>query len=178
MLRALASLRERASAQPDLRFFIPQHMETLVSQGWTMWLRDQLASSRLDERRPILELAFHDVLSHVHVAPMLMKMLHRIGIEVCLTEVDQTPAAQDLVADLKPRFVKLAARALHHTKPDGLNRLVDRLRRGGVQLIATGVDYPDQVGPVWASGINYAQGALIQAPLSEPVFDWSEVAPV
>jgi diguanylate cyclase (GGDEF)-like protein len=178
MLRALASLREQASAQPGLRFFIPQHMETLVSQGWTMWLRDQLASARLDERRPILELAFHDVLSHVHVAPMLMKMLHRIGIEVCLTEVDQTPAAQDLVADLKPRFVKLAAQALHRTKPDGLNRLVGGLRRGAVQLIATGVDYPDQVGPVWASGINYAQGALIQAPLSEPVFDWNEVAPV
>lgn len=177
MLRALASLRDRAAAQPDLRFFVPQHMETMVGEGWVMWLRDQLAKARLDEGRPILELAFHDVLNDVHVAPMLMKMLHKIGVEVCLTEVDQTPAAQDLVTDLQPRFVKLAAQALNQSRSDGLSRLVDRLRRGGAQIVATGVDHPDQIGPVWASGVNYAQGALIQAPLREPVFDWNAVAP-
>jgi diguanylate cyclase (GGDEF)-like protein len=177
MLRALASLRDRAAAEPDLRFFVPQHMESLVSEGWAMWLHDRLAKARLHASPPILELAFHDVLSDVHMAPMLMKRLRKIGVEVCLTEVDQTPAAHDLVTDLQPRFVKLAATALNRRTSDGLGRLADRLRRGGAQIIATGVDYPDQIGPVWASGINYAQGALIQTPLREPVFDWNEVVP-
>jgi len=28
---------------------------------------------------------------------------------------------------------------------------------------------------VWASGVRFAQGAAIQAPLAEPVFDLGEV---
>ncbi len=176
MLHSLKTLKEHAKAQPGLRLLIPQHLESLSTQGWVMWLRDQLSAHALEERSPILELEFNDLLNHVHVAPMLVKMLHKIGVEVCLTEIDRTPAAQDLATDLRPRFVKLSAATVRHYKVEHFNPLVERLCRGGSQVIACAVDFPEQIGPIWASGVNFAQGALFQAPTAEPVFDWGDAA--
>jgi diguanylate cyclase (GGDEF)-like protein len=175
LLRALDALRAQSEAQPELRLFVPQHMASLIGEGWTVWLREQIQAFGLDKARPILELGFPDLLNHFNVASSLIKMLGKIGVDVCLTDVDQTAAAQDLVVDLQPRFVKVSPTALRQTKPEALMRVVDRLRRGGSQLIAAGVDMPDQIAPIWASGFNYAQGAVIQTPLHEPVFDWNEV---
>jgi EAL domain-containing protein (putative c-di-GMP-specific phosphodiesterase class I) len=88
--------------------------------------------------------------------------------------VDDSPAALELVDELRPPFVKLSSATAHQLTPNRLNELVQRLRRNQAEVIASGIDSPALVTPVWASGVGYAQGAVIQAPLPKPVFEWGE----
>lgn len=169
MMHALDALRQQAEAQPRLRLMVLQHMVGLSERDWARWMRDQITAHGLGQRRPIIEIGLQDVLRHRQVAPLPLKMLHKIGLKVCLREVSNTPVSLDLVTDIQPQFVKLAPEVTREIKLDRLNWLVERLKRTGTEIIACGIDTPEQIGPVWASGINYAQGTLIQEPLAEPM---------
>lgn len=169
MARALAALSEQAQAQPRLRMLVPQHVAAIANRDWVHWVRGQISAHGLGQRRPIVEIGIADVLKQRQVAPLPLKMLHKIGLKVCLTGVEHNPVSLDLVTDLQPQFVKLAPEVTRDIKPDRLNRLVEQLKGAGPQIIACGIDAPDQIAPIWASGIHYAQGALIQEPLAEPV---------
>jgi EAL domain-containing protein (putative c-di-GMP-specific phosphodiesterase class I)/GGDEF domain-containing protein len=175
MMHSLAVLAEQSQAQPGLELLIRQHLETLAAPGWILWLRDQLSTQGLTPAAAILGLTVPDLLQHRGIAVLVAKMLRRLGIGICLLEVDQTPAALDLVMELRPPLVRLAADTVREATPERLNALVRRLRLQEAEVIAAGLDDPALIGPVWASGVRYAQGTLIQPPLAQPVFDWDEV---
>ena len=175
MVRALAVLMRQCHAQPGLRLFVRQHVASLTQDDSVAWLRAQVLAHGLSQRRPILQLHLDDLLSHRQPGAALIGVLRKIGIEVCLTDLTDSPAALDLVAEVRPPFVKLAAAMAGETKPARLSELVGQLTRGGAEVIAAGIDAPALVGRVWASGVRFAQGAAIQAPLPEPVFDLGEV---
>jgi len=175
MVRALAVLMQQCHAQPGLRLFVRQHVASLTQEGSLAWLRAQVLSHGLSQRRPILELYLSDLFRHRQTAGTLIGLLRKIGIEVCVADLTNSPAALDLVAEFRPAFVKLAAAVAGETKPPRLNELVAHLIRQGAEVIAAGIDAPVLVGRVWASGVRFAQGAAIQAPLAEPVFDLGEV---
>jgi EAL domain-containing protein (putative c-di-GMP-specific phosphodiesterase class I) len=130
----------------------------------------------LAQRRPIVELDLPDLLEHRHAAGAVVTALRKIGIPVCLAGVNDTPVALELASELHPPLVKLAATAATELKPERLSALVQRLIHGGAEVIACGIDSPALVAPIWASGVGYAQGAVIQAPQPKPVFDWGEAA--
>jgi diguanylate cyclase (GGDEF)-like protein len=174
MLRALAALAGQAPTHPELRLLIPQHLDTLASDGWVLWFRNQLVSSGLTQQRPIIEVWLADLLQRPDDSAILLRMLHKLGVKVCLLDVDLTAAARDLVVELQPPLVKIAAATLHRAKPDELLRLITRLHQTGTEVIVGGVDDPARVGSIWASGADYVQGALIQEPLPDLTFDWTE----
>ncbi|WP_295432928.1 EAL domain-containing protein [uncultured Thiodictyon sp.] len=175
MVRALTVLMHQCHAQPGLRLFVRQHMVSLTQDGCVAWLRAQVLAHGLSQRRPILQLSLDDLLIHRQTGAVLVGVLRKIGIEVCVMDLIDNPAALALVAEIRPPFVKLAAAMARETKPARLTELVGQLTRGGAEVIASGIDAPALVGAVWASGVRFAQGAAIQAPLPEPVFDLGEV---
>jgi diguanylate cyclase (GGDEF)-like protein len=176
MLRALAVLMQQGSVQPTLRLFIPQHVESLIQDGWLSWLRDQILAHGLAQRRPILCLQRQHLLKHHHLAIALTTLLRKIGVQVCLADVDDSQVSLHLVDEVRPQFVKLSPATVHQWKPERLGDLVQRLTGGGSAVIACGIDAAALVAPVWRSGVTYAQGAVIQLPQPDPVFDWGEVA--
>ncbi|WP_295456214.1 EAL domain-containing protein [uncultured Thiodictyon sp.] len=176
MERALAVIAQQSREQPDLALLISQHLETLTVPRSVLALRDRLVALGLAPQAIVLGLAISNLFEHRGVAMTLAKMLRAVEIKVCLLDVDQTPVAFDLVAQLQPAMVRLAIDTVRQSKPERLNVLVRRLReKGAAEVIAAGIDDPALIGPVWTSGIDYAQGTLIQPPLVEPVFDWDEV---
>ncbi|WP_295443115.1 EAL domain-containing protein [uncultured Thiodictyon sp.] len=175
MLHALGVLAQQGAVQPRLRLFIRQHLESLMDAGALAWLRAQIVSNALIERCPIVDLHLQDLLRHRHCAGAVIAALRKIGIQVCLAGVDETAVALELVNELKPPFVRLAPGVLQQLKADRFNQLVQRLNRGQAQVIASGVDSAALVAPVWASGVGYAQGAVIYAPRPELLFDWDEL---
>lgn len=174
MLRALAVLKQQCHTQPGLRLFVHQHVGSLIREGWLPWLRAQILAHGLAQRRPILELHLRDLLKHRHLAVNLITLLRKIGVQVCLVGVDQTPVALELVNELAPPFVKLSPDTARQLKPTRFTDLVQRLIRQRAEVIASGIDNAALIGPVWASGVGFAQGSVIQAPQAEPVFDWGE----
>ena len=174
LVQALAACAGQAAAQPELRLLMPQHLDTLASDGWVLWFRNQLVAAGLTRQRPIIEVWLADLLRRPDDSAILLRMLHKLGIKVCLLDVDLTAAARDLVIELQPPLVKIAAATLHQSAPDALLRLITRLHQTGAEVIVGGVDDPTRVASIWASGANYVQGALIQEPLADLSFDWSE----
>lgn len=171
----LAVLAQQGAVQPRLRLFISQQLESLVEDGAVAWLHDQILANGLAERRPIVDLHLQDLLRHRHRADAVIAALRKIGIQVCLVGVDNTPVALELVNELQPPFVRLAPSVVQKLQSDRFNQLVQRLNRGQAQVIACGIDSAALVAPVWASGVGYAQGAVIYAPRPELLFDWDEV---
>ena len=175
MDQALDILAAHAKTRPEISLLVRQHLTSLTAPGRVLELLGQFSAHGLRTRAAMLGFALDHLLEHRRTSITLCKMLHKLGIDVCLLEVDQTPAALDLVAALRPAVVRLTSESVRDTGPERLVPWVQRLRQLGSEVIAAGIDTPSQIGPVWASGIDYAQGALIQPPLAQPVFDWDEV---
>lgn len=175
MLRALSVLKTECQAQPGLRLFVRQHVVILSEDGGLAWLRDQVLAHGLAQRRPIVELHQGDLLRHTQAAGSIVGRLRKIGIETCVADLNGTEVAVDLVSELRPSFVKLAADLVRGVKPTRLAELVGRFRRSGAQVIVAGVDEPSLLAPAWASGARFAQGEAIQGAQPRPVFDLGEV---
>jgi diguanylate cyclase (GGDEF)-like protein len=173
---ALSALKEQAADRPDLRLLVRQHLDTLASDAWMPWLRDRLAAAGLAERPPIIAVRTADLLEHPEDGAVPLRMLNQLGIDVCLLDVDQTAAAMNLVVGLQPPLVKIAAMTVKQSPPDRLLALISRVRSNGAEVILAGVDDPDRIAPLWVSGAHYVQGALIQEPMPDLGFDWTEFA--
>ncbi len=172
---ALRGLAWQCSVQPGLSFLVRQHLESLTAPGRVAQLFGQLTAQGLAPQTLLLGLDQGNLLEQRRLGTILVKMLRKLGMEVCLLEADQSPVTLDLVAELRPALVRLTVEALRDDPQKRLGPFVRRLRQLGVEVVATGIDTPAQIGPVWAGGISYVQGVLIQPPLAEPVFDWDQV---
>ncbi len=91
MMHSLAVLAEQLHSQLVLELLILQHLETLVSPGWMLWLRDQLSAQGLTPAAAILGLTVPDLLEHWDLAVLLTKMLRKLEIGICLLDVDRSP---------------------------------------------------------------------------------------
>lgn len=176
MANALDELQRQREAHHGLRFFVQQSMTTLAASDWVPWFRGQIADRDLIKLRPVLQFQLQDVAEHVDVAARRFKDLKRLGIRVCLNEIEDEPSALGLLGVLPVSLVRLSTRMVTDTTARRLARLVQYLHELSGSVIAPGIESPQTIAFVWRAGVDFIQGDFLQRPEDHLNFDFSEAA--
>lgn len=148
---------------------------------------DLLADSRLldlldrvDGRRVIVEVTEHAAVDDYPTLDAAMARLRQRGVELAVDDTGAGFASLRHVVRLAPEHIKVdisLTQGLHHDPiRRGLARaLVEFASETGVQLIAEGIEHPDDLTAWRALGAHAAQGYLLARPGPLPAAPHSSV---
>ncbi len=173
---ALQVLRGERDAGRPTRLMIFQSAASLATPGWLHWVRDEILRLDLIRQRPVLEFNALDIVASEAHARLLFPELGRLGIEICLAGVTDDDDIMGLVARQPIGSIKLARDLVTQSAGLRLKALVGALQECGAKVIAAGIENPETIGRVWASGVDYIQGNFIQFPEDSLRFHFQETA--
>ena len=173
MTRALdETLRRRADHQ-GLQILVRQTLTTAAAPGWVDWLRNEIVRRNLLRQRPALIFDLEEVSARLPEARTCFAALRRLGIDLCLSRVDETPETLQLLGQLTVSLVRLDQRILARMTNLGLMTLVAAVRRGGAAVIATGIEHPQDIARAWGCGVDYILGNFLQPADERLSFDFA-----
>ncbi|QKK02593.1 MAG: EAL domain-containing protein [Pseudomonadota bacterium] len=152
-----------------VRLFINQSDALLAEPERLDWLIRQLEKAPQTSRRLVIELRLDDAMSHLDRARALLESAREVGLEVCLTMVDEH-SRWDLLEDglgsdyirMSPDFV---ARLTHERALEKrFAEITARVRKAGTRIIVPMVEDSETAASMWRSGVDFMQGNMIQAP--------------
>ncbi len=174
MERALDTLKRQRGSGLDVRVFVDQAMSTIQAKSWVLWMRDQLLKRHLIESPPILQLSLSDVLEHLAVANARFELMHRLGVQLCISDFDDRAAGLRLLETQPVSMIKLALEMVQPENKARLARISQQVHDLKCQIIATGIEDPDTIGRVMDCGVDFIQGDFIQPPRDSLQFDFSD----
>ncbi len=169
---ALDVMNARRSTHPRLRLLIHQTIESIATDDWLPWFRDQMIQRNLIRRRPLLQFQMRDIREHRPEARALVEVLRKYGIQVCVANVSGHASDIALLGELSVALAKLSFATLLNTDLAELTQVVEQLRTQGVSVIAAGIEDPATISRVWNCRPDYIQGNSLQMPSSELIYDF------
>lgn len=157
-----------------LRLLIRQGLAGMGETDWFDHLREQITARGLIKQRPLLRLASTELRQDRALARSALDGLRRLGIGVCLDEFDATPAALELVEQLRPAMVRLACDRAVAMGGTELAALVASLHRCRVLVLIANIEDPLTISRVWPAGVDLIQGGFVQPPGPSLDFDFGE----
>jgi len=164
--RAIHLLVNDYHLQP-LRLFLSQGESLLVNPERRDWLR------RLVEKHPgvsgklVLDFALEDALANLKSAAELLALADELGIEVCLSRVDEH-SKWDLLSDrLRVDYIKMSPEFVQRLgQEDKLERVFQDasapVREQGTRVIMPMVEDAAAAANLWRTGADYMQGYMIE----------------
>ncbi|HMA98566.1 MAG TPA: EAL domain-containing protein, partial [Wenzhouxiangella sp.] len=107
------------------------------------------------------------VLGNINGSRELFSLLDKLGIEICVSQVDEHSRWDLLVKDLPADFVKMSPSFIRRLgEGDGLEKeFLDAstpARERGVKVIMPMVEDANMAANLWHVGADYMQGFMIQ----------------
>jgi EAL domain-containing protein (putative c-di-GMP-specific phosphodiesterase class I) len=154
--------RENAS------LFIHLSANALQQKSFFAFAANVLRSSRLrGDRRLVFMLSEPWINSEMAQAKVIINALRDIHCGVCLTQAGSTPSSEDLIAQYKFDYVKLAPQLTAKLQGEALTELqhvAELARVAGSQIIAAQVEDAKNLTKLWLQGVRLFQGFFIQMP--------------
>jgi CheY-like chemotaxis protein/EAL domain-containing protein (putative c-di-GMP-specific phosphodiesterase class I) len=176
MERALDELARQRNAHCRLRFFVPQTMETLNSEGWLLWFRDQIVDRDLIMQRPVLQFRIEDLSDNRDSAIVRFRDLHRLSIKTCLNLSEKGCEELDLVEELGIALIRLPLSDGASIEPKHVTGFVERVHALGSKVIVSHIEQPQTIARAWRCGVDFIQGNFLQRSSEELSFDFGESA--
>ena len=174
MTHSCAVLQDENQQGNRLRFFIHHSAATMAADDWVDWMRRQIIDHDLVHLRPVLQLRLTDIAEHRELMQQRLQQLQKLGMEICVTDFEESPEALGIVKDLPVSIIKLAPKSVSDLGAKKLKQLTLQLHAMNRQVIAPGIENPQTIGDVWSAGIDFIQGNFIQSPQQTLSFDFSE----
>ena len=173
-VRRLALERGRRAARAH--FFIPFSVGGLRDERVVVALCDELAQAGARGDWLTVQLRAGDARRYRTEAGRLVASLRKIRCRVALDRYEHDVTAQELVADLRFDFVKLAPAltagvADSQDRLDALREAVRWLAAQDARSVATAVEDAHALAYLWTAGIDYAQGFFLQEPTADIAYD-------
>ena len=132
-------------------------------------LAGRLKEYRMETDRIVIEFSVKSVLSSLDGFIRLVEEYRRMGFLICLDNVGSSFRELFPLSKMKPDFVKIDQASVTHVEDDpekqsSLDMDVMLTRFIGAQMIAVGVETPQELKMLIRLGVGAAQGMLIGAP--------------
>ncbi len=173
LTRALDEMVRRRAAHQGLQLLIRQTLATAAAPGWADWLRDQVAQRDLVRQRPALVFDLDDVTARPQDAKDLFASLRRLGIDLCLNRLTDSPAALRALTELPVSLVRLDPSALVDLDHARLTTLVEAVHQCGAMVVATGIEDPRAIAQVWGCRVDFIHGNFVQPASQRMDFDFA-----
>lgn len=168
---ALDLLESRRERRRPLRLLVHQHFETVEGLDWRRSFLREVVDRDLVKVRPSIVLQAHELVARLAAADSLMPELQRMGIEVCVTNVNGSAEELAMLNQLGIKLVKLPFNRIVRTGAEDLDALVADLRKRGISVIAGGIEDADTMTLAWRVRPDYVQGNYLKMPSAELGYD-------
>lgn len=156
---ALSLLAQYQLATRPLQLFVTQSAQSLSNDGYAQRLQRTLADSGTRPTRLVVDLTLEDARTQPEALPSVLRSIHDMGVHLCLSGVDDSHVALNLMNQLPLRFCRLAA------DPDlPTSDFAAYARASGLTVIATRVEHAEQLEALRDSDVDLAQGHSLAHP--------------
>lgn len=147
-------------------------LPTIRDAAFHEWLTAQFIECGVKADSLVLNMREGDVLASREESVALINNLHEAGSRVCISGYTNHEQIAAIVAECKVDFVRFdndvsEANSLHMLSLTDLKRLVDKLHKDGVKVIAADVQDKETVDSLWLAEVDLAQGAWFQKEVQE-----------
>ncbi len=154
----------------QLRLAINVHASTLCSPpDFSEWLSKAAETARIDVSRITVEIVKHSPVWNQHRLLVMLKKLRKLGVQIALDDVGLGHSNYQMMIDARPDYFKLDRYFVHESSanPDrgAVVASIAKLAKDfGANVIAEGVETPDDLREVKSQGITLAQGYMFCSP--------------
>jgi diguanylate cyclase (GGDEF)-like protein len=171
-----AALRRWSRLRQPGRLFVNISAHALVAA-----LRDQSADTMLAQLQPlglvprmlVLELTEHDHVADIDALGAVLKPLRAAGVGLALDDFGDGRSSLRLWSQLRPDIVKIDKYFTRRVATEAdklltLRALLQIAQTFGTQLVAEGIEQPDDARVIRDLGIAFGQGWFLGRPADEP----------
>ena len=169
----LDALQARRAAGRPVELFLHQSIAA-ADDDWVERVRDEISARDLIQCRPVIQWQLADADRHLDLAARLAVHLSRLGIRLCLNGVAAGERGERVLAHLPVAYVRLAREAVRGLADARLQGLFGALRGRKTLVIATGVEGPEAITPLYSAGVDLVQGPYVQPPTETMDFDFAD----
>ncbi len=150
-----------------IRLFLSQGDSLIQDGDRREWLEGLTERNPSVSGKMALDFSIDDVLGNINGSRELFSLLDKLGIEICVSQVDEHSRWDLLVKDLPADFVKMSPSFIRRLgEGDGLEKeFLDAstpARERGVKVIMPMVEDANMAANLWHVGADYMQGFMIQ----------------
>lgn len=150
-----------------IRLFLSQGDSLVQSSERRQWLEKLAEKNASLSGKLALDFSLPDVLGNIKGARELFALLDRLGIEICVSQVDEHSRWDLLVEDLPADFVKMSPifvrrLAEEATLEKAFREASTPARERGAKIIMPMVEDASMAANLWHVGADYMQGFMIQ----------------
>ncbi|MFW5816020.1 MAG: EAL domain-containing protein [Wenzhouxiangella sp.] len=150
-----------------IRLFLSQGDSLVQSAERRQWLEKLAEKNASLSGKLALDFSLHDVLGNIKGARELFALLDRLGIEICVSQVDEHSRWDLLVEDLPADFVKMSPSFVRRlaeeaTLEKAFREVSTPARERGAKIIMPMVEDASMAANLWHVGADYMQGFMIQ----------------
>lgn len=133
-----------------------------------------LQQASLTPDRVVLEMTEHSAVRDFTAFRQTLNYFRSLGFRLAIDDMGSGYSALVSVAEIQPEFVKIDMSLIRGLHSHPLKReLVDTItrfsRRAGIEVVAEGIEQPEELDALRQVGISLAQGYLIAPPAAPPV---------
>lgn len=150
-----------------IRLFLSQGDSLIQQPERRDWLEKLTEKNRSLSGKLALDFALPDVLGNIKGAHELFVLLDRLGIEICVSQVDEHSRWDLLVDELPADFIKMSPGfvrrlAEEETLEHAFRKASTPARERGAKIIMPMVEDAGMAANLWRVGADYMQGFMIQ----------------
>ena len=167
MLSYCASLLANEYQLLPIRLFLSQGESLIQNPERRDWFEKLADKNRALSGKLALDFSLPDVLGNLKGSQALFELLDKLGIEICVSQVDETSRWDLLVEKLPADFVKMSPGFVRRLAEDpslesAFREASNPARARGAKIIMPMVEDASMAANLWQVGADYMQGFMIQ----------------
>lgn len=167
MLSYCASLLANEYQLLPIRLFLSQGDSLIQDPERRQWLEKLAERNRALSGKLTLDFGLPDVLGNLKGSGELFALLERLGIEICVSQVDEASRWDLLVERLPADFIKMSPGFVRRLAEDdslegAFRSASSKVRERGAKIIMPMVEDASMAANLWQVGADYMQGFMIQ----------------
>ncbi|HET9483194.1 MAG TPA: EAL domain-containing protein [Xanthomonadales bacterium] len=172
LARCIATMAERERAERPVRLFVNQSIDAVLDPARARWLAAELAASRVDPTRLVLEFRFPDVRAHLHPSANFFEAVRTFGVRIAMSAFEGDAASIQALSHIKVDYLKPASHYLAPAEHDELRALIAMAKAHGLLVLAPQIEDARTAAALWTIGIDYVQGNFVQQASTGLDFDF------
>lgn len=168
MLSTSIQMLERRYRDQHIRLFLSQSEALLWDADRRKRLLGQLESADSVAGRLVLDFRLSDAMAHLNGSEALIGALRQVGVETCLSMVDDRSHWELLTGRLRPDYVRMSPDfvrrlAASSSLESDIEQVSAPAQKHGIKIILPMIEDADAAATLWRKGVDFLQGNLIQA---------------
>lgn len=183
VVKKIVDILKQMPRPENYRFFINLSGHSLCDDLMAAYIQDTITSSGIPSGSVAFELSKKNALRSLEHTRLFTKHLEKTDLGFLLKFYHDRDLNREIVDSVGIQYLKLSQTMLEHIARDTARenearRIIQRLKKTGVRVIAHTVDHVSLMPFLYRMGVDYVQGNVVSAvdnKLTYPAFDTVQV---